>query len=363
MSALNETFKRALGEGASDIHLVEGKPPVFRVRGSLAVSDLPVLSHEALDRIVEDLLPQHQLEAFRDCHRADFSHAEEGIGRFRANLFRAKGAPAFVFRHVKSDVPDFETLRLPPLLAELAHFERGIILLAGTTGSGKSSTLAAIIDKINQTYNKRIITCEDPIEYMFTDKQATVTQREIGLDTLSFSDALRDMMRQDPDVILIGEMRDETTIRTGIMAAETGHLVLSTVHASSSSQAIPRILDVFPVHEQGAIRMALAGTDLVILCQRLIPAADGGRIPAVEIMINTPTVRKLLEKNKLEMLSSAIETGGSDGMQSFDQAIVKLIKENLITEAEGMRVATNAAAIEMQLKGIELQGQSRILGM
>ena len=312
MSIMNEVFRKAIESEASDIHLKSGIAPVFRVRGALVSSGLQSMTPETLNAVVDELVPTYQRDHFAQSHRADFSHHEEGVGRFRANVFRSQGVPALVFRHVKSDVPSGETLRLPPSLKELAHIERGIVLMAGTTGSGKSSTLASIIDQINEHHEKRIITVEDPVEYIFTDKKSVVTQREVGLDTLSFADALRDLMRQDPDVILIGEMRDEATIRTGIMAAETGHLVLSTVHASSASQAIPRILDVFPAHEQGAIRMALAGTDLVIICQRLVPALDGGRAPAVEIMINTPTVRKMLEKNKLEMLASAIETGASD---------------------------------------------------
>ncbi|MFT5241899.1 MAG: twitching motility protein PilT [Candidatus Promineifilaceae bacterium] len=363
MSVLNEVFRKAVEAEASDIHLKGGKPPFFRIRGSLVITDLPTSTPEVLRTIVDDLVPAHQREQFATSHRADFSHHEDGVGRFRANVFRSQGVPALVFRHVKTDVPDFDTLRLPLVLSDMAHLERGIILLAGTTGSGKSSTLAAIIDEINKLYEKRIITAEDPIEYIFEDKKSVITQREVGLDTLSFEDALRDLMRQDPDVILVGEMRDEATIRTGIMAAETGHLVMSTVHASSASQAIPRILDVFPAHEQGAIRMALAGTDLVIMCQRLVKALDGGRAPVVEIMINTPTIRKLLEKNKLEMLASAVEAGVSDGMQSFDQAVVKLIQDNTISKEEGLRVATNPASVEMQLKGINLGEGSRILGM
>lgn len=363
MSMLKEVFRKAVESGASDVHLKGGKPPIIRIRGTLVVTDMEVMTPEKLNALVDELVPAYQRAQFSSSHRADFSHHEEGVGRFRANVFRSQGVPAMVLRHVKSKVPDFDALRLPPILSDMAHLERGIILLAGTTGSGKSSTLAAIIDQINKLYEKRIITAEDPIEYIFEDKKSVVTQREVGLDTLSFQDALRDLMRQDPDVILVGEMRDEATIRTGIQAAETGHLVLSTVHASSASQAIPRILDIFPAHEQGAIRMALAGTDLVIICQRLLKALDGGRVPAVEIMINTPTVRKMLEKNKLEMLASAVETGGNDGMQSFDQAVVKLIQSNTISQEEGMRVATNPAAIEMQLKGINLSESSRILGM
>ena len=234
--------------------------------------------------------------------------------------------------------------------------------MAGTTGSGKSTTLAAIIGDINQTQRCRIITVEDPVEYLFHDDQSVITQREVGLDTLSFQNALKHLMRQDPDVILIGEMRDRTSIRTALLAAETGHLVLSTIHAGSADLAIPRMLDVFPPEEQDQIRLGLAGNMYAIVCQRLVPDTQGGVVPAVEIMINTSTVRKLLEKNRLDVLGAAIETGAEDGMQNFNQAIYKLIKGGIITEKDGMRYATNPESLRMNLQGIFLDEGKRILG-
>jgi pilus retraction protein PilT len=264
-------------------------------------------------------------------------------------------------RHVKTEVPTVEYLRLPPQLKDLARAERGIVLLCGTTGSGKSTTLAAIIGEINRTQRRRIITTEDPIEYMFIDDQSVITQREVGLDTLSFENALKHLLRQDPDVILIGEMRDALSIRTALLAAETGHLVMSTLHSGSADLAVPRMLDVFPAEEQNHIRLGLANNLHAAICQRLVPDVRGGVIPAVEIMINTPTVRKLIEKNQLGVLSAAIETGREDGMQTFNQSIYDHIKNGLISEEEGMLAATNPQALRMNLQGIFLDEGRRIL--
>jgi twitching motility protein PilT len=235
------------------------------------------------------------------------------------------------------------------------------VVISGTTGCGKSTTLAAIVGEINRTQRRRIITIEDPVEYVFEDEQSIITQREVGLDTLSFQRALEHVLRQDPDVILIGEMRDRMSIRTALLAAETGHLVLTTLHAGTCSIAVPRVLDVFPANERDQIRMGLADTQHAIVCQRLVPDTTGSVVPAVEIMINTPTVRKLLEKKQLDTLAAAIETGGEDGMQSFNQSIYQLIKSGTITEAEGMRSATNPESLRMNLKGIFLDESRRIL--
>ena len=273
----------------------------------------------------------------------------------------AQGVPAVAMRHVKTAIPTFEELRLPSQIASFAHVPRGIILLAGTTGSGKSTTLASIIGEINRTQCRRIITIEDPVEYLFKDDKSIITQREVGLDTLAFDEALKHLMRQDPDVILIGEMRDMTSIRTALLASETGHLVLSTLHAGTADMAVPRMLDVFPAEEQDQIRMSLAGNLYGVVCQRLIKDVEDQAVPAVEIMINTPTVRKLLVKNQLDLLSAAVETGTDDGMQNFNQSIYELIKSGTITESEGMRFATNPESLRMNLQGIFLDEGRRIL--
>jgi len=361
MSLLRELFEKAVACGSSDIHLKSGAEPFFRVHGTLRGSGFEQLTPEYMLAITKELLPPYLEKSFEAEHEADFSHSEEGLGRFRVNIFLSQGIPTIAMRYVKSRIPTFEDLRLPLHLKELAKVERGIILLAGTTGSGKSTTLAAIISEMNRTQENRIITVEDPVEYLFADDKCVITQREVGLDTLSYQNALKYLMRQDPDVILIGEMRDKMSIRTALLAAETGHMVLSTLHAGTSSLAVPRMLDVFPPDEQDQIRMGIAGNLYAIICQRLIPDTTGGAVPAVEIMINTSTVRKLLEKNKLDMLGAAIETGKEDGMQSFNQSVYDLIKRGLITETNGMMYATNPEQLRMNLQGIFLDEGKRIL--
>lgn len=361
MSILRDLLLKAVEMDASDIHIKAGAGPYFRVHAKLSESGFDVITPEHMDAMIKDILPPYLVKSFDTQHEADFSLVEEGAGRFRVNVFMSQGVPVIAMRFVKARIPTIEDLRLPMQMKGLADAERGIILLCGTTGSGKSTTLAAILGMINRHHRRRIITVEDPIEYTFTDDQSVVTQREVGLDTLSFQNALKHLMRQDPDVILIGEMRDPTSIRTALLAAETGHLVLSTLHAGTGALSVPRMLDVFPEAEQDQIRMALAGNLHTVICQRLVPDVKGGVIPAVEIMVNTSTVRKLLEKNQLEVLSAAIETGGDDGMQSFNQSIYHHIKNGLITEKEGMRYATNPEALRMNLQGIFLDEGKRIL--
>ena len=362
MSILHEVLAKAVELRASDIHLKTDHEPIFRVSSELIDSGFDVLTREHMDAVVQQVLPEYLTRVYESEHEADFSLSEEGVGRFRVNLFMSQGKHTFALRHVRSDIPDFNELRLPPQLAGIAHAERGIILMAGTTGSGKSTTLAAMINEINNTERRRIITVEDPIEYMFTDNKSVITQREVGLDTVSFQNALKHLMRQDPDIILIGEMRDRMSIRTALLAAETGHLVLSTIHAGTSDLAVPRMLDVFPAEEQDQIRMGLAGNMHAIVCQRLVPDTQDGVVPACEILINTSTVRKLMEKNQLDVLGAAIETGKEDGMQTFNQAIYQLITDGLISEKDGMRYATNPESLRMNLQGIFLDEGNRILG-
>ncbi|MBT3191282.1 MAG: PilT/PilU family type 4a pilus ATPase [Verrucomicrobia bacterium] len=362
MSIIHDLLSRATAAGASDIHIKTNQEPFYRVNSELTESGFEPLSRDAVMAIINDIIPPYLRDSFDNDHEADFSHAEEGVGRFRVNLFMCQGSPTLALRHVKDKIPSFSDIHVPEGVAALAHIQRGIVLLSGTTGSGKSTTLAAILGEINRTQRRRIITIEDPIEYVFEDDQSIITQREVGLDTMSFESSLKHLMRQDPDVILIGEMRDPTSIRTAFLAAETGHLVLSTLHAGTADQAIPRILDVFPATEHASTRMAVAANLRAVVCQRLIPASGGGVVPAVEILINTSTVRKLLEQNQLETLGAAIETGGEDGMQSFNQSIYELIKSGAITEADGMLYATNPESLRMNLQGIFLDEGKRILG-
>ena len=363
MSMLKDMLMKAVEVHASDVHLKTNHEPYYRVHGHLTESGFDKLGPEQMNGIVAELLPVYLQKIYEVEHEADFSHQEPGVGRFRVNLYFSQGEHTFAMRHVNDSIPTFEKLKLPLQLKSLASVQRGIVLVCGTTGSGKSTTLAAIIGEINRTSRRRIITVEDPIEYMFVDDQSVISQREVGLDTLSFQNALKHMMRQDPDVILIGEMRDRISIRTALLAAETGHLVLSTLHAGSASLSVPRMLDVFPAEEQDQIRLALAGNMHAAICQRLIPSTQGGVVPAVEILINTSTVRKLLEKNMIDVLGAAIETGKEDGMQSFNQAMYNLIKSGLITEKEGMLFATNPESLRMNLQGIFLDEGNRILGV
>ena len=361
MSVINELLARAVELGASDVHLKPDQQPYLRLGGRLQPAGYAALSADDLIAIIDDLLPNHVKDEFKHEHEADFSHKEEDVGRFRVNVFQGEGMPAVAMRHVKDQIPTLEELRLPTALYRLAEVQRGIVLLCGSTGSGKSTTLAAIIGEINRRFERRIITIEDPIEYEFNDQLCLITQREIGLDTLCFANALKHVLRQDPDVILIGEMRDPETIRTALLASETGHLVLSTLHASTAALAIPRMLDVFPPDEHEQIRFAMAANMQAVICQRLIPDSSGGVIPASEICFNTPTVQKLIRANRLDIISAAIETGKEDGMQTFNQSLYSMIKDGTVSETEGMRHATNPESLRMNLQGIFLDESRKIL--
>jgi twitching motility protein PilT len=362
MLSINMLLAEAKGRDASDVHLKVNQKPFFRVHSALAEAEHPPLTAEDLHRVLAEILPSHLAASWAEQHEADFSHSVEGTGRFRVNAFLAQGVPAFAFRYVKTQVPSLAALHLPPSLGTVAQSPRGILIVSGATGSGKSTTLAALLDLMNETDRLHIITIEDPIEYMFTDKLSRISQREVGLDTLSFQQALRHVLRQDPDVIVIGEMRDRTGLSTALSAAETGHMVLTTLHSATASQAVHRMLEFFPSTDWEQTRMSLAANLHGVLCQRLVRATQGGVVPAVEILINTPTVRKLIETDRLEVLPAAIETGGEDGMQTFNQALYHLIKGGMITQDEGMQYATNPGALRMNLQGIFLDEARRILG-
>jgi twitching motility protein PilT len=283
------------------------------------------------------------------------------IGRFRTNLFQQRGQWCLAMRYVKTVVPSFEELGLLEQTRKIAESPRGIVLVAGSTGSGKSTTLAAMIEHINANFKKHIITLEDPIEYVFEDNQCVVEQREVGLDTLSFHHALKHVLRQDPDIIMIGEMRDSVSFTAAMSAADTGHLVLSTLHTTNASQSVNRILDFFKADEREQIRRQLAGTLQAVVCQRMVGTVAAGMTPALEIMINTPTVKKLIEENRLDKLQAAIETGTDDGMLNFNQALFNLVKQGKVSEKEALAKATNPQALEMNFKGIFLDEGRRIL--
>ena len=361
MPVLRELLAQVVELGASDLHLKTNQRPTIRLHADLVQIGEETLSLDDVALMANSIMPIHLRERFSEDHEVDFSLSEEGVGRFRVNTFYSNGFPTIAMRHVKTAIPDFEGLHLPLILKDLALVRSGIILAAGTTGSGKSTTLAALLQHINRNLKRRIITIEDPIEYVFEDNQSVISQREVGLDTPTFRSALRHVLRQDPDIIMIGEMRDSESFMAALSAAETGHLIFSTLHTGDASQSIQRILDFFPSAEHEQIRMSLMNTLRGVICQRLVPGINVGVVPAVELLINTPTVRKLLEKNLLEKLPAAIETGTADGMQTFDQAIYSLIKSGTITEEEGMARCTNAEALKMNLKGIFLDESRRIL--
>jgi len=361
MPTLRELLTTAVQKNASDVHLKADRCPYFRIHRHFQPVEECVWSARDIEEATESILPDFLRQAFSAHHEADFSHLEQGVGRFRVNAFRSDLSLNLALRHVPDIIPTIESLHLPPSLKALAYEPRGIVLACGTTGSGKSTSLASIIGEMNRTQQRRIITIEDPIEFMYKDDQCLISQREVGIDTDSFHTALRHVLRQDPDVIMIGEMRDAESFMATLGAARTGHLIFSSLHSGTASQAIPRILDLFPSNEREAVRLALAENIKCVFCQRLIPAIRGGSQPAVEILINTPTVRNLIHSNQLEKLPAAIETGRDNGMQSFNQAIYQLIRNAEITEADGMRYAGNTESLKMNLKGIFLDESNRIL--
>jgi twitching motility protein PilT len=361
-----ETFKRilqtAVEGGASDIHLKVESPIIFRMSRKLVVVEGPLPTQQWMDTVLEGIVPKHLKAALERDHECDFSYYLPNVGRFRTNCFYQRGTPCLAMRYVKTQVPSFEELGLLPNLRTIAESPRGIVLLAGSTGSGKSTTLAAMVEHINANSRKHIITLEDPIEYVFEDNQSIIEQREVGLDTLTFAHGLKVVLRQDPDIIMVGEMRDAISFAAAISAADTGHLVLSTLHTTNAAQAVGRILDFFKPDERDQIRRQIAGTLQAVICQRMVPTIAGSMTPAQEILINSGTVRKLIEENRLEKLGAAIETGGEEGMINFNQHLFQLVKEGKVSQKDALLKATNAQALEMNFQGIFLTEGKRILG-
>jgi twitching motility protein PilT len=362
MEYLHSLLKFAVNMGASDVHIKPGHHATIRVAGELFPVQVDPPSREQVQELVRYILPKHLESRLEREKEVDFSYRHEALGRFRVNVYNQRGELALALRYVKAHIPSFAELHLPEeLMVKIAAAERGIVLVSGATGCGKSSTLATLIEHINQHEKCHIITLEDPIEFIFEDKQSVIEQREVGLDTLSFERALAHVMRQDPDVIMIGEMRDSQSFMAALAAADTGHLVLTTLHTTTAYAAIGRILDFFPAHERDQIRRQLATNLHAVICQRLVPAIAGGVVPAVEIMMNTPTVRKLIEDNRLDKLFAAIETGTEDGMQTFNQSLYNLVKAKMVTEEQALARATNPEALKMNFRGIFLDESRRIL--
>ncbi len=340
---------------ASDLHVKVGTKPTARVNGELVVIDEPAPAQADLEAVVDQILTPKQRKVFEDTKEVDFAFGVTGLARFRSNFYQQRGTFAMVFRQVPATIPAFEELNLPSVIEELAAKPRGLILVCGTVGSGKSTTLAAVIDSLNRRDAKNVITIEDPVEFLFRDKKCTISQREIGLDTATFAEGLRHILRQDPDVILIGEIRDPETMRTALMAADTGHLVLSTLHTIDAPQTVNRIISFFPPHEHDEIRYMLSNTLQAVVAQRLIPRSDmPGRIPAAEVMLVTATIREyLLDPEKTPLIKGAIAEGVSQyNMQTFDQSIMKLYGEEKISLENALRFCSNPNEFELRVKGI-----------
>ncbi|HEY9509156.1 MAG TPA: PilT/PilU family type 4a pilus ATPase [Verrucomicrobiae bacterium] len=358
----HKILKIAVEGGASDVHIKVGAPVIFRINRQLVAIECPYPAEDWMNSIVKQVTPPHLIQKLEAEREVDFSYFVPGLGRFRTNLFQQRGSWCFAMRFVKTSVPSFEDLGLLPILKQIAESPRGIILIAGSTGSGKSTTLAAMIEHINGNFKKHIVTLEDPIEFVFEDNQSVIEQREVGLDTQSFHHALKHVLRQDPDIIMVGEMRDSVSFTAAMSAADTGHLVLSTLHTTNAAQSISRILDFFKAEEREQIRRQLCGCLQAVICQRMVTTVSGTMTPALEILINTPTVKKLIEENRLDKLPAAIETGVEDGMLNFNQSLFQLVKEGKVSQKEAMAKASNPQALEMNFKGIFLDEGRRILG-
>lgn len=350
---LDDLLVEMVERDASDLFLKVGVAPHVRIDGQTVMLDYGTLSVEETQEIAYGLMSEEQIEQFERVPEMDLALGVRGVGRFRVNLFRQRGSIAMVFRHIKSPSFSFEELNLPDSIRMLAEKQRGLVLVTGTTGSGKSTTLAAMVNHINASRKCHIVTVEDPIEFLHTDRQAIVSQREVGFDTKSFGDALRHVLRQAPDVILIGEMRDLETVQTAIGASETGHLVLSSLHTIDAVQTVERIINFFPAYLHAQIRMEMALGLQGVISQRLLPRKNGnGRIPACEILIATPLIKKLLNEGKTLELLPALEEGSHWGMQSFNQALHKLIQENKVTFESAVAYATSPEELRLMVEGI-----------
>ena len=331
----------AVKQGASDLHLSAGVEPMIRVDGDMKRINLPALSHKQVHAMLYDIMNDKQRKAWDEFLETDFSFEIPGLARFRVNAYTQSRGAGGVFRTIPSKILSLEDLNCPPIFKEIAETPRGLVLVTGPTGSGKSTTLAAIINHINENDYGHILTVEDPIEFVHPSKKCLINQREVHRDTLGFNEALRSALREDPDVILVGEMRDLETIRLALTAAETGHLVFGTLHTTSAAKTIDRVVDVFPAAEKDMVRAMLSTGLRAVIAQTLLKKATGGRVAAHEILIGTPAVRSLIKENKVAQMYSAIQTGARDGMQTLDQCLKDLVRRNIVTAAEARSKAEN----------------------
>jgi len=357
-AGITQILRTAVQEGASDLHFKASEPVLIRVKGSLLPLKVARLTPEATEKIFEVLRPRHLSHvAGAQVQELDFSFALAGIGRFRVNAFRQRGSLALVIRVIPNRIPDWKELNLPPVLPKLAEERRGLILVTGTTGSGKSTTLAAVINQINHSRTAHVVTIEDPIEFLFLNKKSSIVQREIGVDTANFASALRSVLRQDPDVIMIGEMRDTETIDIALKAAETGHLVISTAHTTDAARTVQRLLAVFTPSEQAMMRMRLAESLRAVVSQRLLPRLDGkGVVPAVEVMVSTRAIQECIrDEGRSQELTEHVAKGRHYGMQTFDQHLLQLLQQGAISKDVALSAATSPTDLDLQIR-VGLQG-------
>ena len=354
--ALNDILKVAVKGGASDIHLKSGLPPMFRVDGALVpLKNGERMLPDEIQQMALDIMNPTQKDRFEEHREADLAYGVAGLGRFRVNVFQQRGSIGIVLRVLPFGVKTLDQLHLPKVVERISEEHRGLILVTGTTGSGKSTTLAAMIEQINSNRTCHIMTIEDPIEFLIRDRRSIVNQREIGVDSHSFANALRAALRQDPDVILVGEMRDFETIETALTAAETGHLVMSTLHTLDATETISRIISVFPPHQQNQVRLQLAAILKAVISQRLVPRADGkGRVPALEVLVSTAYTRELIaDKDRSKEIPDAIAKGYTTyGMQTFDQSLMSLVKDGLVTYEEALKNVSNPDDFALRYRGI-----------
>ncbi len=360
---LEAVLREGVGREASDIHLKVGVPPIFRIGGKLVQwTDAGVLTREIMDGLANELLSEFHRQRLRDQLQVDVGYGHPELGRFRVNVFHQRGELQAALRLIPARVREIRELFLPPVVERIAAERRGLVLVTGTTGSGKSTTLASMIDHVNRSTDRHVITVEDPIEYLHRDDKSIITQREIGVDCTTFAAGLKGALRQDPDVILVGEMRDLETIETAIMAAETGHLVLSTLHTLDATETVTRAISAFPDHQRNQIRLILANILKGVISQRLVPRADGaGMVPAVEILVSTGLVKELISiPERTRELRDAIARGyTSYGMQTFDQSLMSLWREALITFEEALAQSTNPDDFALKARGISSSSDSR----
>jgi twitching motility protein PilT len=356
MIQIQSLLKFMVENNASDLHMRVGVVPVFRIHGDLVRIQSERITGEEMEQMLKSIMSTKQYEAYADIDELDFAIGFKGIGRFRVNAFRQRGTPSLAIRYIKTQIPPFDELGLPSVILDISMRRRGLILVTGTTGSGKSTLLASMIEHINNNASMNVVTIEDPIEFLYKDKKSVVAQREVGQDTQSFSNALRASFRQDPDIILIGEIRDKETMETALSAADTGHLVMSTLHTMNTVETITRIISFFPPHQHEQIRLVLSNVLVSIISLRLLPRKDShGRIPATEILINNANIAELIQKpDQTHMILEAVSNGYNQyGSQTFDQSLIQLYKDDMITLPIAKQYASNPDDFDLQVRGIQ----------